>query len=657
MRFTDGSEVKADVVVYCTGYKVTFPFFDEGFISAPDNDLPLFRRIFHPDIPNVFFIGLLQPLGAIMPLAERAVGVGLRLPRRAATRCPRRPTLRADMERERRAMFTRYVASKRHTMQVDFDDYLAALAKERKAGRSARAARGTAAGAGRAARRSRRDGAALAGGRREATKAANRAAILAAAPRRLRRARLRRGRRARHRPPHRARLGHVLQLLPRQGRRSSARSCEEVGAEARRRVRARAPGGRDAARRSSRTRYRAYFAFIVEDPATSAFLARNAGAIRGDVRGVARLPAGIERARRGPARGDRAPGWLPELDVDYCAHAMVAVGLELGRAACSSASRPTSRARRASRPTCSLGARYRAGGSPAAPALPIMRFACSALALPLALPPLPPPSRSASPRTSRTMFTDPLFTALGVKQARVVVSWTSMTQRRRRAPRASRSTCTPRRRAGIEPLVDVRARARRRDDLRQGKNRRSASASCRRPRDYEHDAAGVPAALPVVQHVRRRGTRSTTSRSRPRATRRRRRSSPTIARKLCPGCTIVVADVLDQADNPRAKQPTYRSTLRYIKQFRTALKARARSAGMHNYSDVNRFRDDRHEGDHQGARLQADLAHRDRRHLQVRRASAPSPRRQLKATKYMFKLARAHQEDQARLRLHVVRRA
>ena len=47
--FTDGSEVEADVVVYCTGYKVTFPFFAEDLIAAPDNDLPLFRRVFHPD--------------------------------------------------------------------------------------------------------------------------------------------------------------------------------------------------------------------------------------------------------------------------------------------------------------------------------------------------------------------------------------------------------------------------------------------------------------------------------------------------------------------------------------------------------------------------------------------------------------------------------
>ena len=47
--FADGSEVEADIVVYCTGYKVTFPFFDAGLIAAPDNDLPLFRRVFHPD--------------------------------------------------------------------------------------------------------------------------------------------------------------------------------------------------------------------------------------------------------------------------------------------------------------------------------------------------------------------------------------------------------------------------------------------------------------------------------------------------------------------------------------------------------------------------------------------------------------------------------
>jgi cation diffusion facilitator CzcD-associated flavoprotein CzcO len=139
--FADGSEVEADVVVYCTGYKVTFPFFDPGLISAPDNDLPLYRRVFHPEIDNVFFVALLQPLGATMPLAE-AQGEWIcdHLAGRYALPSP--AEVRADIERERAAMFKRYVASKRHTMQVDFDDYLAALARERKAGAERAQARG-----------------------------------------------------------------------------------------------------------------------------------------------------------------------------------------------------------------------------------------------------------------------------------------------------------------------------------------------------------------------------------------------------------------------------------------------------------------------------------------------------------------------------------
>jgi dimethylaniline monooxygenase (N-oxide forming) len=50
--------------------------------------------------------------------------------------------MEAEIERERARMFKRYVASKRHTMQVDFDNYLYDLGKELKAG----AARARAAG-------------------------------------------------------------------------------------------------------------------------------------------------------------------------------------------------------------------------------------------------------------------------------------------------------------------------------------------------------------------------------------------------------------------------------------------------------------------------------------------------------------------------------
>jgi dimethylaniline monooxygenase (N-oxide forming) len=133
VRFVDGSSAHADVVVYCTGYKITFPFFDATLVSAPDNHIELFRRVFHPDIPNLFFIGLLQPLGAIMPIAETQGGwVGDYLLGRYAL--PSAAELRADIVADQAAMRKRYVASKRHTIQVDLADYLHALAKERRAG-------------------------------------------------------------------------------------------------------------------------------------------------------------------------------------------------------------------------------------------------------------------------------------------------------------------------------------------------------------------------------------------------------------------------------------------------------------------------------------------------------------------------------------------
>jgi dimethylaniline monooxygenase (N-oxide forming) len=131
--FEDGSAEAIDIIVYCTGYKVTFPFFDEDFISAPDNDLPLFRRVFKPGIDNLAFIGLLQPLGAIMPLAE-AQGRWLASYLRGEYRLPPLPEMEADVRAERERMFRRYVASKRHTMQVDFDNYLYELGRELKAG-------------------------------------------------------------------------------------------------------------------------------------------------------------------------------------------------------------------------------------------------------------------------------------------------------------------------------------------------------------------------------------------------------------------------------------------------------------------------------------------------------------------------------------------
>ena len=70
----------------------------------------------------------------------------------------------------------------------------------------------------------------------------------------------------------------------------------------------------------------------------------------------------------------------------------------------------------------------------------------------------------------------------------------------------------------------------------------------------------------------------------------RRRGSRTSRRACCEGCTIVVGDLLDQADDRLARRPTYRATTRWIERYRAALRTPRDVCGIHNYSDVNRFR-------------------------------------------------------------------
>jgi dimethylaniline monooxygenase (N-oxide forming) len=131
VRFVDGSEEEIDLVVYCTGYKMTFPFFDPKVISAPDNRLPLYRRVVSVERPGIYFIGFIQPLGPIMPLAEaQCEWVADLLTERATL--PPAGEMKREIASEERKMRKRFVASKRHTVEVDFHPYLREIRRERK---------------------------------------------------------------------------------------------------------------------------------------------------------------------------------------------------------------------------------------------------------------------------------------------------------------------------------------------------------------------------------------------------------------------------------------------------------------------------------------------------------------------------------------------
>jgi AcrR family transcriptional regulator len=75
--------------------------------------------------------------------------------------------------------------------------------------------------------------------------------------------------------------------------------------------------------------FRAFFEYIASDPATFTFLRRNLGTIREQFEDAV-LPAGIGELED-DLRAAIERGAMPPVDVAYCAHAMIAVGLELGQ--------------------------------------------------------------------------------------------------------------------------------------------------------------------------------------------------------------------------------------------------------------------------------------------------------------------------------------
>jgi dimethylaniline monooxygenase (N-oxide forming) len=126
--------VEADVVVYCTGYRVSFPFLSESLVATEDNHVDLYRRVVSPDHPGLYFIGLIQPLGAVMPLAEEQSHWVAELVTGEVV-LPPVSVMKAQIAAYDDALRKRYVASKRHTIQVDAHAYRSELRKERKAQR------------------------------------------------------------------------------------------------------------------------------------------------------------------------------------------------------------------------------------------------------------------------------------------------------------------------------------------------------------------------------------------------------------------------------------------------------------------------------------------------------------------------------------------
>ncbi|CAJ0604335.1 unnamed protein product [Cylicocyclus nassatus] len=131
--FEDGSHIEGvDDVIFATGYKFHFPIVEGGkLIPVHDNIVDLYEFMYPTatsDHNTLAVIGLIQPLGSIMPISEMQARVFYEN-LFGRNKIPGREEMKKSIKEKREAMEARYVHSPRHTIQVDFITYMNELAE------------------------------------------------------------------------------------------------------------------------------------------------------------------------------------------------------------------------------------------------------------------------------------------------------------------------------------------------------------------------------------------------------------------------------------------------------------------------------------------------------------------------------------------------
>ena len=73
VHFSDGSVESVDAIIFGTGFAVNLPFLSPDIyqkLAIDEHDADLFQFTFHPDLPNLAFVGMIELEGPFFPVLE-----------------------------------------------------------------------------------------------------------------------------------------------------------------------------------------------------------------------------------------------------------------------------------------------------------------------------------------------------------------------------------------------------------------------------------------------------------------------------------------------------------------------------------------------------------------------------------------------------------
>jgi dimethylaniline monooxygenase (N-oxide forming) len=130
VHFADGSCARADLIVWCTGYELSFPFLAPELAPVHDDRVELYRNVFSPSAPNLAFVGLIQAsAGAAMAVVEAQ---GRWVAAHVAGECalPSEQAMWGDIEKRRRLSGRRPITTPQDAIEIDSFDYIRRLERE-----------------------------------------------------------------------------------------------------------------------------------------------------------------------------------------------------------------------------------------------------------------------------------------------------------------------------------------------------------------------------------------------------------------------------------------------------------------------------------------------------------------------------------------------
>ena len=72
VEFDDGTVEEIDAIIFATGYDYKIPFVPESVTKIEKNETRLYKHVYPPHLkhPTLGVVGLVQAIGAVMPISE-----------------------------------------------------------------------------------------------------------------------------------------------------------------------------------------------------------------------------------------------------------------------------------------------------------------------------------------------------------------------------------------------------------------------------------------------------------------------------------------------------------------------------------------------------------------------------------------------------------